>query len=203
MSPLAVPYFNMDQKVMKNYQWPLPKGIGASRAIEKRSNEKDKIIIFLVDDDKVYVRSLKNSIEAMKDDRLEVFVFSTGEECIQNIKAKPSIIILDYYLNHHYYDAMNGMHVLKKVKQLNPDTKIIMLSSQRSMDVAIDMLKYNAYDYVTKNEGAFTKINLILQEIIADIEITSSTNKENRKYRVINISIILFLILLFFLLRIV
>jgi ActR/RegA family two-component response regulator len=199
ISPLAM--VSTEQKALKNYRWALPKGVGILREVEKKSAPKDKIIIFLVDDDKPYLRALKHSIEVIKDDRIETHTFSTGEECIQNVKVKPSIIVLDYYLNHHYYDAMNGLNVLRKIKQTSPETKIIMLSSQRSMDVAIDMLKYNAYDYVTKNDGGFTKVNLTIQEIINDIDSAKTINKENKKHRVINISIIALLILLFLFLK--
>lgn len=166
-----------------------------------RWKNPQKIKVFLVDDDMVFLRALKNVVAGI-DDRIEVFTFSTGEECIQNLKQNPAIVILDYYLDSQLYDAMNGIKALKKIKQISPETNVIMLSAQSNIDVALDTIKYKAYDYVLKNDEAFIRIKNIVQHILEDKKTTENINNEIAIYRTVNIVIIAVLVLLFLLSRV-
>jgi DNA-binding NtrC family response regulator len=159
-----------------------------------------KIKVFLVDDDVVLLRALQ-SVVAGIDHRIEVSTFSSGEECIQNLKEAPVVVILDYYLDSQLSDAMNGIKVLKKIKQISPATNVIMLSAQSNIDVALDTIKYKAYDYVLKNDEAFIRIKNIIQHILEDRKTTENINNEIAIYRTVNIVIITVLILLFLLSR--
>jgi two-component system OmpR family response regulator len=55
--------------------------------------------------------------------------------------------------------------VLKKIKELSPTTEVIMLSGQDKIEVAVDSMKYGAYDYVIKGETAFTRIENVFNKI--------------------------------------
>lgn len=167
---------------------------------QKGAKPVKKIKIFLVDDDLVFLSALKNVIAGI-DEKIAVTTFATGEECIENLSAKPSIVILDYYLDSQLYNAMNGISVLKKIKQLNPDTHVIMLSAQSNIDVALDTVKYKAYDYVLKSDEAFIRIKNIVQHILLDIKTTEDIDNEISTYRIVNILIIVVLIVLFLLSR--
>jgi two-component system, OmpR family, response regulator len=58
---------------------------------------------------------------------------------------------------------MNGLEILKRVMQYNSETKVIMLSGQEKMEVAVDSIKHGAYDYIVKNDNVFlrTKLSII------------------------------------------
>jgi DNA-binding NtrC family response regulator len=151
-----------------------------------------------VDDDPVFTKTLAHVMSEIKGNQYaEIKIYNTGEECLSNIHLNPSIVVLDYYLDSNHYDAMNGMKILKKIKQANPKTKVIILSGQTNVDVALDTIKYKAYDYVSKNENAFLRIKNIVENIIGDIQTSKKVINENKKYTTINIGIIAFLILLF------
>src|SRR5688572_25487830 len=92
-----------------------------------------KPVIFLVDDDRVFATALSHLLSGNNNE--EINVYSTGEECLKHIHEQPDIVILDYKLNCHLPDAMNGMEVLKKIKNLSLNTEVIMLSSQDNVDV--------------------------------------------------------------------
>jgi two-component system, OmpR family, response regulator len=119
------------------------------------SNE-NKILLFLVDDDALFLKALE--IEFSLNTDSEIQTFSTGEECLAGISQNPDVIILDYYLNSIDKNAINGLETLDRIKALNPELPVIMLSSQDSIDVAVNCMKHHAFDYIVKSETAFLRL---------------------------------------------
>jgi two-component system OmpR family response regulator len=116
----------------------------------------NKIKLFLVDDDAVFLKSLE--IEFIQHTDFIVETYSTGEVCIANLSKKPDVIILDYHLDGIDPTAMNGIETLDKIKEYNPDIPVVMLSSQDKIDVAISCMHHKAFDYVVKSETAFLRL---------------------------------------------
>ena len=124
---------------------------------------ENKIKIFLVDDDALYLKSLE--IEFLEHADFIIETFATGELCIKNISHNPDIIVLDYHLDGIDKTAMNGLETLDKIKDSNPDIPVIMLSSQDKIDVAIKCMHHRAFDYVVKSETAFMRLQKIITTI--------------------------------------
>lgn len=116
--------------------------------------------VFLVDDDKMFLTSLTHQLKSIFKPDINITTFATGEECLKQLEDKPCIIILDYYLNSNYHDAMNGLEVLKRIMQVNSHAKVIILSSQDKMEIAVDTIKHGAYDYIVKNDNVFLRLKL-------------------------------------------
>jgi len=53
--------------------------------------------------------------------------------------------------------------VLQDIKQLKPNSQVIMLSGQDKLEVALDSMKYGAYDYVIKGENSVLQMENILR----------------------------------------
>ena len=125
--------------------------------------KNDKIKVFLVDDDAVFLKLLE--IEFMENNDFEITTFETGEHCLENLSQKPDIIILDYYLDGVDRDAMNGLATLDKIKENHPEIPVIILSSQDKIDVAINCMHHKAFDYVVKSETAFLRLQKTISSI--------------------------------------
>jgi len=119
------------------------------------TNEKN-ITLFLVDDDALFLKSLE--IEFEQHFKITIKKYATGEECLAHLSQNPDMIVLDYYLNSIDQNAMNGLETLNKIKALNQKIPVIMLSSQDSIDVAVNCMKHHAYDYIVKSETAFFRL---------------------------------------------
>jgi DNA-binding NtrC family response regulator len=137
---------------------------------------KTKILIFLVDDDSVFLKSLE--IEFLQHADFSIKTFATGELCLEKLSEYPDVIILDYMLDGIDKTAMNGMKTLDGIKAFNPDIPVIMLSAQDKIEVAIDCMHHRAYDYVVKSETAFVR----LQKIITSIFKYKKMEKELKWY---------------------
>lgn len=116
----------------------------------------EKIKLFLVDDDAVFLKSLE--IEFLQHADFIVETYSTGELCLENLSHNPDVIVLDYHLDGIEKNAMNGMETLDKIKAFNPDIPVVMLSSQDKIEIAIDCMHHKAFDYVVKSETAFVRL---------------------------------------------
>jgi DNA-binding NtrC family response regulator len=138
--------------------------------------EVNKIKLFLVDDDAVFLKSLE--IEFLQHANFIVETFATGEDCMENLSNKPDVIILDYMLNGIVENAMNGIDTLDKIKEYDANIPVLMLSSQDKIEVAINCMHHKAFDYVVKSETAFIR----LQKIINTIFQFQKTEKELNWY---------------------
>jgi two-component system, OmpR family, response regulator len=134
-------------------------------------NNEIKPLIFLVDDDALFLKSLE--IDFTQSTESYIKTFTTGELCLENISQNPEIIILDYYLNSIDINAINGIETLDRIKTANPLIQVIMLSSEDKIEVAVKCMKHNAFDYVVKSETAFVR----LKKIITTIFQTQKTEK--------------------------
>ena len=124
---------------------------------------KDKIKIFLVDDDALFLKSLE--IDFLEHADFTIETYATGELCMDYLSHTPDIIVLDYFLDGVDKTAMNGIDTLDKIKAFNPDIPVIMLSSQDKIEVAIDCMHHKAFDYVVKSETAFMRLQKIITTI--------------------------------------
>lgn len=125
---------------------------------------KDRIKLFLVDDDAMYLKLLEIEFTEYAD--FDIRTFATGELCLAELSLNPDVIILDYYLNGVDETSINGIETLDKIKEFNPELPVVILSSQDKIEVAIDCMHHKAYDYVVKSETAFTRLKQIIINIL-------------------------------------
>lgn len=122
-----------------------------------------KIKLFLVDDDAMYLKLL--AIEFLHHADFVIDTYATGELCIADLSNQPDVIILDYHLDGIDKNAMNGIETLDRIKEINPDIPVVMLSSQDKIEVAIDCMHHKASDYVVKSETAFVRLQKTITTI--------------------------------------
>lgn len=120
----------------------------------------EKIKLFLVDDDALFLKALE--VEFLQHADFAIETYPTGELCVENLSRHPDVIILDYHLDGIYKNAMNGIETLDKIKKTHSDIPVIMLSSQDKIDVAIQCMHHKAVDYVVKSETAFLRLQKII-----------------------------------------
>ncbi|OEK04332.1 sigma-54-dependent transcriptional regulator [Roseivirga misakiensis] len=104
----------------------------------------DPVKIFVVEDDPVYLKLVQYVAELNPDHVVKTF--TNGKDCLDHLHENPSIITLDYSL-----PDTTGEEILKAIKKYNPDIHVIVVSSQESINTAVELLKHGAYDYITKD----------------------------------------------------
>lgn len=89
--------------------------------------------------------------------------FRTGEELFSNFSDEiPNLIILDYYLNAHDKNAMNGYDVLKRLSENNIKSKTILLSGMHDESKVKQMKELGVVDFIDKDgDDIFTMIERV------------------------------------------
>jgi two-component system OmpR family response regulator len=124
---------------------------------------ENKIKLFLVDDDALFLKSLE--IEFLNHGDFDIETFATGELCIKNLDKKPDIVVLDFHLDGIDKNAMNGLKTLDEIKKHDSEIPVIMLSSQDKIDIAVQCIHHKAFDYVVKSETAFVRLQKVISSV--------------------------------------
>lgn len=152
----------------------------------------EKHYMFLVDDESIQNEMLKDYLSERFAHQIKTF--STGESAITELHHAPEVVVLDYHLSAQNSKAQNGVEILKKIKEISPTTQVIMLSGQDKIEVAIDTMKYGAYDYVVKGESAFSRIENIINNL-GELNKVKELNK-GYKRAIVLLSVVLGIIIL-------
>jgi two-component system OmpR family response regulator len=124
---------------------------------------KEKVKVFLVDDDALFLRSLE--MEFLRHGDFAIETYETGELCIASLSHSPDVVILDYILDGVESKAMNGIDTLDRITTYDSSIPVIMLSAQDKIEVAVNCMHHNAFDYVVKSETAFLRLQKIITTI--------------------------------------
>jgi len=130
-------------------------------------------LIFVVEDNQMYNKLVVSYLKTNKFTNVESYL--SGEEALNHMTKNPDIIIQDYLL-----EGMTGIEVLIKAKKTNPNVEFIFLSGQDSIDIAINSMKYGAYDYIVKDQMALQKMVNKINKINSVTELV----KSNKRYKV-------------------
>ena len=99
--------------------------------------------ILLIDDDKSLLRVTEYNL---KDAGFDVICAESGAAGLDKFRsAFPSLVITDIQLGD-----MDGLEVLKTVKDVSPDTPVIMITAYGSIEMAVEAMKKGAFNFITK-----------------------------------------------------
>jgi DNA-binding response OmpR family regulator len=103
---------------------------------------KEKSIL-IVDDEKNILLTLSQSLEALQ---VEIDTAANGEEALAKLKEKEfDLILLDIRM-----PGMDGMEVLRRVREIRPDIRMIMISAYGTIELAVEAMKLGAVDFIPK-----------------------------------------------------
>ncbi len=119
-------------------------------------------LIFIVDDDP-FINMLVVKRFTSEGYRIEAFGF--GEDCISALNKNPDLIILDYFFVNKEHKVMNGMEVFDKIKELKPDTPVIMLSGQEKGEIVLELARKGIDDYIIKDNNLIDNLNVAIGEL--------------------------------------
>jgi two-component system response regulator AtoC len=103
---------------------------------------ENKSSILVVDDEYGILQSFKMILGSEHN----VYLAETGENAIKVFSENSiDLILLDIML-----PDSNGIELLKKFKETDPDTEVIMVTAVKEVKTAVDAMKFGAYDYIVK-----------------------------------------------------
>lgn len=126
--------------------------------------------ILVVEDD---VSMLFVLDECLKGKNYETLLAKNGQEALDLFDIhRPNLVILDLKI-----PKVHGLDVLARIKESSPDTIVIILTGNATIDVAVDAMKKGAYDFITKPfevenllsvvEKAIKKTKVVFENLMA------------------------------------
>lgn len=120
-----------------------------------------KYSILLVDDEPLITIGVGNDLEKKG---YEVTTADSGEKAIELLnKARFDLVMTDLIM-----DRIDGIDVLKKSKEINPESMVIILTGFGDITSAIDAVRLDADDYILKpceSEEIYFRVSSCLEEL--------------------------------------
>lgn len=99
-------------------------------------------------DDEVFFRDMVSDY-LWQECRLGTEQFESSSRFLQQYKAADNrILLLDYDFGHD----TDGLTVLKEVRKINPLARVIMLSAQDDLEIAVETLRQGGHGLLFKNQ---------------------------------------------------
>ena len=118
------------------------------------------IKVFLVDNDLITLNKYRQGLENIG--YKDIHLFLNGVICINNLHLKPFIIFLN-----HPIDESSGFDVLKKIRQQYPNIYVVIMSNQENVNLAVDVLRNGAFDYIVKGDNEISKMSQVIERIFS------------------------------------
>ncbi|MBO6948461.1 MAG: sigma-54-dependent Fis family transcriptional regulator [Rhodospirillales bacterium] len=129
--------------------------------------------ILIVDDERD-IRSLTSEI--LQDEGFETREARDSATALEAVERRePSLVLLDIWLQGSQLD---GIGILKEIKQQHPDVPVLMMSGHGTVETAVQAIKFGAYDFIEK---PFTADRLLL--LIERATEAAQLRRENAELR--------------------
>src|SRR4051794_29564146 len=140
---------------------------------------QEPISIYIVEDDAVYSKVLAHFLSLNPDYRIKKF--DSAKEFLKAVHEKPDIVTLDYTL-----PDSTGDKILSQIKEISPETKVIVISGQGDIKVAIDLFRKGAHDYIVKDDDSQQRLWMAITNLRENItlkkELETLQEEVQKKY---------------------
>ncbi len=132
---------------------------------------QSKTKILVVDDERV---ALKNLEHIMKKEGYEVTGTESGQNALKLLEEQQ----FDVVLTDLRMEKVDGMQILKKCRELYPDSEIIMITGYATLESAVETMKKGAFHYIAK-PFKLDLVRQVVQEALEKVKL----KRENRQLR--------------------
>jgi len=134
--------------------------------------------IMLVDDELLTLNNLKKALEK---EGYEIILAESGERALELLENfRPHLVLLDLVL-----PGISGIEVLKKIKEVDREIIVIMMSAYEILEKAVEAMKLGAYDYLLKPfklSELKTTVQRALETLSLRLRFLDAFEKEKQRY---------------------
>ncbi len=130
-----------------------------------------KATLLVVDDEPIALRNLE---KVLARDGYAVRTAASGPSALRQLRGDA----FDVVLTDLKMEKVDGMQVLRRCKEIDPDIEVILITGYASIDTAIEAMKLGAYHYVAKP----FKLDQV-RKIVEEAALKVALKRENRRLR--------------------
>ena len=117
-----------------------------------------KANILIIDDEVDLCQSL---LELLEEQEYKVFIAHSGREGLTKVKENlPDLVLLDIMMS-----GIDGIETLEKIRTIDKDVSVIMLTAYQTVETAVQAMKLGAYDYISKPFN-FEELKIIIRRAL-------------------------------------
>lgn len=125
--------------------------------------KKEELLkIFIVDDDPFWIELLTGLLRELGYTHIEGF--ESGSACLENLHHNPEVVFLDYQM-----EEVDGISTLKGIKNYYPGAFVIFTTGMEDLKVAVEAMKFGAFDYLLKTNITKKEVKDIFQKMKASL----------------------------------
>jgi len=132
----------------------------------------------IIDDEELTLRTISRSL---RQDGFEVFTTLSGEDGLKLFRdEEPDIVLLDIVL-----PGVDGVEVLRQIKQANPNAIVIMMSAYHLVERAVEAMKLGAFDYLVKPfplDDLMATLHRATEVLTLRVRVRDSVESEKGRY---------------------
>ena len=132
----------------------------------------------IIDDEELTLHTISRSL---RQEGFEVFTAASGEQGLKLFHdEEPDLILLDIVL-----PGIDGVEVLRQVKQANPRAIVIMMSAYHLVERAVEAMKLGAFDYLVKPfplDGLMATLHRAAEVLTLRVRVHDSVESEKGRY---------------------
>src|SRR5512139_1077391 len=127
--------------------------------------------ILIVDDEKV---ALKNLEHVMRKEGYEVVSTQSGQNALKILEEQTfEVVLTDLKM-----EKVDGMQILRRCRELYPDTEVVMITGYATLESAVESMKHGAFYYIAK-PFRLDEVRKVVSEAVEKLRLKS----ENRQLR--------------------
>ncbi len=130
-----------------------------------------KTRLLIVDDEKIAIKNLEH---VLKKEGYDIKTTTSGQNALKLLARHD----FDVVLTDLKMEKVDGMQILKRCKEGNPDVEVIMITGYATVETAIEAMKQGAYHYIAK-PFKLDEVRKVVREAAEKVRL----KKENRKLR--------------------
>jgi DNA-binding NtrC family response regulator len=129
--------------------------------------------VLIVDDEQVLASAMGDYLARYG---YTVRIEGSGEQALKSVEEEsPDLMILDYRL-----PRMDGLAVLRKIKESRPEIEVVMLTAHGSVEKAVEAMRCGAYDYLSKPID-LEELRLVVEKALESLRKSHALPPRQRK----------------------
>ncbi|HTF99797.1 MAG TPA: sigma-54 dependent transcriptional regulator [Nitrospirota bacterium] len=127
--------------------------------------------LLIIDDERIALRNLEH---VMKKEGYEITSTQSGANALKLLEeGRYDVVLTDLRM-----EKVDGMQILRRARELHPDTEVVLITGYATLDSAVDAMKNGAFYYIAK-PFKLEEVRKVVSEAVQKVRLKT----ENRRLR--------------------